>query len=166
MVPFSDIPVWKYSSFCLAIQFRNKNCIFYLWTLFTDSKEGIKIKEQYMNMLTFCWIKYMNRSFVSKTKYMIGVGFKNLARTPIPKLPQNYTPSQDHLQEVNILVMAPKHSICCKCICLCKQIKMRVKLWIFSYPSFNIYFGCSKEPSQWDGSFEYPQHMFSWETRK
>ena len=25
---------------------------------------------------------------------------------------------------------------------------------------FNIYFGCSKEPSHWDGSFEYPQHMF------
>ena len=21
-------------------------------------------------------------------------------------------------------------------------------------------FGCSKEPSHWDGSFEYPQHMF------
>ena len=21
-------------------------------------------------------------------------------------------------------------------------------------------FGCSKEPSQWDGSFEYPQHKF------
>ena len=21
-------------------------------------------------------------------------------------------------------------------------------------------FGCSKEPSQWDSSFEYPQHMF------
>ena len=25
---------------------------------------------------------------------------------------------------------------------------------------FNICFGCSKEPSHWDGSFEYPQHMF------
>ena len=24
----------------------------------------------------------------------------------------------------------------------------------------NISFGCSKEPSHWDGSFEYPQHMF------
>ena len=23
-----------------------------------------------------------------------------------------------------------------------------------------MYFGCSKEPSHWDGSFEYPQHMF------
>ena len=25
---------------------------------------------------------------------------------------------------------------------------------------FNICFGCSKEPSHWDGSFEFPQHMF------
>ena len=23
-----------------------------------------------------------------------------------------------------------------------------------------MYFGCSKEPSHWDGSFEYPQHMY------
>ena len=28
-----------------------------------------------------------------------------------------------------------------------------------------IRFGCSKEPSHWDGSFEYPQHMF-WLTNK
>ena len=25
---------------------------------------------------------------------------------------------------------------------------------------FSICFGCSKEPSHWDGSFEYPQHIF------
>ena len=25
---------------------------------------------------------------------------------------------------------------------------------------FSICFGCSKEPSHWDGSFEHPQHMF------
>ena len=31
-----------------------------------------------MNRLTFCSIKYMNRSFLFKTKYMIGVGFKIL----------------------------------------------------------------------------------------
>ena len=24
----------------------------------------------------------------------------------------------------------------------------------------NLCFGCSKESSHWDGSFEYPQHMF------
>ena len=26
--------------------------------------------------------------------------------------------------------------------------------------SRNMYFGCSKEPSDRDSSFEYPQHMF------
>ena len=30
MVPFSDIPVWKYSYFCSDIQFRNQNCNIYL----------------------------------------------------------------------------------------------------------------------------------------
>ena len=32
--------------------------------------------------------------------------------------------------------------------------------------SFNICFGCSKEPSHQDGSFEYPQHMFWWRNKK
>ena len=32
---------------------------------------------------------------------------------------------------------------------------------IFLPISLNKCFGCSKEPSHWDGSFEYPQHMFS-----
>ena len=27
-------------------------------------------------------------------------------------------------------------------------------------------FGCSKEPPQWDGSFEYPQHMFRLRNKK
>ena len=31
---------------------------------------------------------------------------------------------------------------------------------IFLSVNFNICFGCSKEPSHWDGYFEYPQHMF------
>ena len=30
---------------------------------------------------------------------------------------------------------------------------------IFS-PTLSMCFGCSGEPSQWDGSFEYPQQMF------
>ena len=29
--------------------------------------------------------------------------------------------------------------------------------------SFNICFGCSREPSHSDGSFEYPQHIFLFE---
>ena len=31
---------------------------------------------------------------------------------------------------------------------------------VFLTISFNICFGFSKELSQWDGSIEYPQHMF------
>ena len=31
---------------------------------------------------------------------------------------------------------------------------------IFLPINFNICFGCSKEPSHLDGSFEHPQHMF------
>ena len=35
-------------------------------------------------------IKYMNGSIFSKARYMKGVGFKLLARTPIPQLPPCY----------------------------------------------------------------------------
>ena len=31
---------------------------------------------------------------------------------------------------------------------------------IFLYNSQYMCFGCSKDPSRGDGSFEYPQHMF------
>ena len=37
---------------------------------------------------------------------------------------------------------------------------------IFLSISFNICFGCSKEPSDQDGSFEYPQHMFWFRNKK
>ena len=37
---------------------------------------------------------------------------------------------------------------------LCKIVN------IFLPIIFSICFVCSKEPSRWDGSFEYPQHMF------
>ena len=30
----------------------------------------------------------------------------------------------------------------------------------------SIWFGCSKEPSHWDNSFEYPQHMFWLKNKK
>ena len=38
-----------------------------------------------MNWSTFCEIKYMNRHFLLNVMYMIGVDFKRLARTPVPK---------------------------------------------------------------------------------
>ena len=37
---------------------------------------------------------------------------------------------------------------------------LRTILIIFLPINLNMCFGCSKESSQWDGSFEYPQHMF------
>ena len=37
---------------------------------------------------------------------------------------------------------------------------------IFLPISFNLCFGCSKEPSHSDGSFEYPQHIFWLRNRK
>ena len=45
-----------------------------------------------MTMSILCTIKYMNRSYFSKARYMIGVGFKILGRTPVPKLAPSYTP--------------------------------------------------------------------------
>ena len=37
---------------------------------------------------------------------------------------------------------------------------------IFLPISLNLCFGCSKEPSHRDGSFEYPQHMFCLRNKK
>ena len=40
------------------------------------------------------------------------------------------------------------------------KIFQRTNVNIFLPINFNIGFGCSKEPSHRDSSFEYPQHMF------
>ena len=40
------------------------------------------------------------------------------------------------------------------------QYSGRKTVCFFLSISLNIYFGCSKEASHLDGSFEYPQHMF------
>ena len=45
-----------------------------------------------MNRSSFWMIKYMNGSVFSKARYMNGVGFEILARTPVPKLPLSYPP--------------------------------------------------------------------------
>ena len=42
---------------------------------------------------------------------------------------------------------------------LSKKFKRKIAI-IFLLISLNMCFGCSKEPSQREGSFEYPQHMF------
>ena len=41
-----------------------------------------------------------------------------------------------------------------------RQVSVCSIMIIFLSISQNKCFGCSKEPSPWDGSFEYPQHMF------
>ena len=40
------------------------------------------------------------------------------------------------------------------------KIFLRKSVNIFLLIIFSICFGCSKEPSLWDSSFEYPQHIF------
>ena len=52
---------------------------------------GIKIKGQYMNRSAFQTIKYMKGAIFSKGRYMNGVGFEILARTPVPHLSPSYT---------------------------------------------------------------------------
>ena len=46
-----------------------------------------------------------------------------------------------------------------------QNIKRKIVI-IFLPISLNIGFGCSKEPSHRDGSFEYPQHMLSLRNKK
>ena len=41
-----------------------------------------------------------------------------------------------------------------------RKFYLRKILIIFLPIYLNMCFVCSKEPSHWDGSFEYPQHMF------
>ena len=54
-----------------------------------------------MNRSTFRMIKYMNWSLFSKARYMNGVGFEILARTPVPQLPLRYPPTRfAHLFDV------------------------------------------------------------------
>ena len=43
---------------------------------------------------------------------------------------------------------------------LVKQKFQRKIVIIFLYISLNMCFGCSKEPSHRDGSYEYPKQMF------
>ena len=57
---------------------------------------------------TFWMIKYMNGSVFSKARYMNGVGFEILARTPVPKLPLSYRPE---LMIVQSLSLSPFHRL-------------------------------------------------------
>ena len=61
--------------------------------LTTSNKWVQQIKRQYMNRSTFRMIRYMIGSVFSKARYMNGVGFEILARTPVPQLPPIYHPT-------------------------------------------------------------------------
>ena len=47
-----------------------------------------------------------------------------------------------------------------------KQGFFGCKIVIFLSISFNMCFGCSKEPSHRDGSLEYPKHLFCLRSKK
>ena len=47
-----------------------------------------------------------------------------------------------------------------------KQNYLRKNAIIFLSISLNMCFGCTKEPSNRDGSFEYSQHMFTLRNKK
>ena len=48
---------------------------------------------------------------------------------------------------------------------LCKNFKRKTAISFLSI-GLNLCFGCSKEPSHREGSFEYPQHMFWFRNKK
>ena len=52
-------------------------------------------------------IKNMNGSVFSKARYMNGVGFEILARSPVPKLPLSYTlpPPPTHEEKYKLLCL-------------------------------------------------------------
>ena len=60
---------------------------------------------------------------------------------------------------MNLWIISCKLNVQSVCICIgpVKQKKIAIN---FLSISLNVCFGCSKEPSLRDGSFEYPQHMF------
>ena len=68
-----------------------------------------------------------------------------------------------HASKSGFLITRPKHWM--ELIIDLESKGLETIFWrkivnIFLPINFNICFGCSNEPSQWDGSFEYPQHMF------
>ena len=76
--------LFKCAYFCKDIQLETK--LYYLCVNFeymqqTDHALLYTIKGQHLNMSTLCTIKYMNRPYFSKARYMIGVGFKILQNT-------------------------------------------------------------------------------------
>ena len=83
--------------------------------------------------------------FFSKARYMNGVGFQILARTPVPKLPPLLPPPPpppppppSPEQTVFVFFLFHHENICC---------------------------GYSLEAPQWGAYNEYPLHMFQWRNK-
>ena len=73
----------------------------------------IEIKGQYMNRSTFRTIKYMNGSFFVfvfffRARYMNGVCFEILARTPVPQLHPKLPPLHATLPEYFLAIAFDK----------------------------------------------------------
>ena len=64
------------------------------------------------------------------------------------------------ISQAKSLVLAYLNSVVAIIISLDKHFFEWYIVNIFLSISLNICFGCSKEPSHWDGSFECPQYMF------
>ena len=81
------------------------------------------------------------------------------------------SPAKEHIPNLGLLFNYPQFPSKCKdktlftahgvfqMVQISKNYQRKI-VNIFLSIHFNICFGFSKEPSQWDGSFEYPQHMF------
>ena len=76
-----------------------------------------------MNRSAFWMIKYTNGSVFSKARYMNGVGFEILARSPVPKLPLSY-PRRVFAQKIGFDISC----ICMKCQCLFSAEKNKTKI--------------------------------------
>ena len=89
-----------------------------------------------MNRSTFRTIRYMNGSGFFKAKYTNGVGFKILARPPVPQLPPSY---MYHLYSfLSILPWLDKQISPVKSIpCLSKRENIHVVLRFISF-SFSV----------------------------
>ena len=78
--------------FAQILSSETKKCNNYFLTLcLQTAKRVYKIKRQYMNMLTFCSIRYMNEYFFFEDQVYDWEIFQKKARTPVlkitPKLP-------------------------------------------------------------------------------
>ena len=88
------------------------------------------------------------RTCLRRSQLLLTVRVVTIPRMPITLLPQ----------------LTPTHQV--EFIGLDKKNFQHKIVNIFLPIMLSICFGCSKEPSHWDGSFEFPQHMFCLRNKK